>query len=739
MLGERQEITQKLQDLITVLSDGEIPISEADRTDKIKQLEQCKRIVLNKKYHVTTLGIFSTGKSTLINSMIGGNYLPAADHPTTARITEIRPSTDAFVILQADKSPREKELDIARKFLTKIGYDASKKGKVLLQSKMIFDSATADSDIVNGIVISGTNSRPLKAEDIHQILACLVTEEAKQDDATEKLINQLKMYFKDIIIGLPVAEWMSDIVLTDAPGTGSVVDAHDTIINKIIPESQLVLHIVDAERIGDSTDKLFAERIANFQHRKIFYIMNKIDRMTDNGCDDAEDELKKTLPSETTKGCTPEIIRVSALSAFLAIQLKAGLVSIKDIMENRKLSMGYLYGQEKFCDGTEEQKKRILYEELWGKSHFTDFEDRVATYLRKENKQMAIIEDAINLVRGFASDVKSALDEAIRLLSSDTKIGELEKEKYDNAEKRKKLKEAADRSLAEYKIRIEGGMSTVTCKSYNGVAEEIKTSLEQSKRDIEVDLSDWLVSNYDSISNNPKKVEQYIQSRIENSVTKARNVAESQVIAAIADLKTEIVDILREARDLSLMPAGSGRRTLIPDLDTSIDLQRIEFGSGLALIGAGLAAALGSVIPGVGTTLGAGIGAGVGAIVGVITSIFCPDWKKKKRDKIIAQVNSNVQKLFFDGGRIGEGEKIIEIKKPYYALIRDDLSDQCNKFRNDLQKKLEHRFNELNERDNVLVNEIARTKTRREEKISKYIKIEKKCSCILNSSNIRSC
>ena len=106
MLVEREEVLNGLEELGSILANADLPISDEDKKSKLAQIEQGKTIVKNKKYHVTALGVFSTGKSTLINSMIGEDYLPAADHPTTARITEIRPAEKAFVILHAEDTPR---------------------------------------------------------------------------------------------------------------------------------------------------------------------------------------------------------------------------------------------------------------------------------------------------------------------------------------------------------------------------------------------------------------------------------------------------------------------------------------------------------------------------------------------------------------------------------------------------------------------------------------------------------
>lgn len=738
MLAEREEVMNGLEALCSILEKADLPISIEDRKRKLSQIEQGKAIVRNKKYHVTALGIFSTGKSTLINSMIGEDYLPAADHPTTARITEIRPSAKAFVILHTETSPTEKELDAAKKLLSKLGYDTGKKGNIQVQSKMVLEPTDSDSEVVLGIVIMGTDSSPLKAHDVQKILSVLGAEARQIDSDIVQVSEDLKKMFKDIIIGLPVAEWMSDIVLTDAPGTGSIVESHEKIINKIIPESQLVLHIVDAERIGDSTDKNFAERIANFQHRKIFYVMNKIDRMSHESCDEAEIDLKKQFPSGTTEDCAPEIIKVSALSALRALQLKSGQISIDEIRNDRKLAIGHIFDKE-FYEMTEAEQKKKLYDTLCQISNFAEFQSRVETYLRKENKQMAIVEDARGLIRGVAADVKNALEKALSVLSSDTKIEEMEHEKCENEKKRKELKRVADRALAEYKVEIWGGISEETGKNYSGVADEVCDSLEESKRQIEIDLRKWLDSYYDSITDNPKEMTQHIQRLIEGAITCARKVAEEKANAAIANLKREIVDVLREARDLSLLPMDGKNKTSDPDLDTSIALLGIGItgGSGLggAGVGAGIGAGIGSIIPGAGTAIGAGIGAGVGLIAGLISGgVYMGKKGKAMRiDKIASQVTDSLQIIFFDGGKLSE-DKNAEPVEPYFGIIKKDLNTCCDKFIEELQQKIEDRFDELNKRDATLIQNISSSKEDRESKTKKYTDLSKQCDALVKKA-----
>lgn len=728
MQTERQNAIKGLETLISILSNTELPISEEDRKEKTSQLEQGKLIVQNRKYHVTTLGIFSTGKSTMINAMIGGTYLPSADNPTTARIVEIRPSKDMFVVLQSEKPPTDRELAVAEKFLSQLGYGVGENGNIRVLTEKVLDSTGIDGDKVRGFVITGTSERPMRKEDVCKILTFLGAETRKVALDMEDLVMKLKKAFTDIVVGLPVCEWMSDIVLTDAPGTGSIVEAHETVINKIIPESQLVLHVVDSERVGESTDKLFSERIANFQHRKIFYVMNKIDRMSREGCEEAQMEMKKMIPSGTAESCAPEVLQVSALCALLAMELESGSTSIEEIMNNRKLSLAYLYADERFSKGTKEQQRKILHDELWTKSNFTEFQDRVSAYLRRENKQLAIVEDAWSLIRGLTSDIKTALENACAILSSNTRVLDLEGVFEENQKEREELKKIADRALKEYDLEIKGGIGDEN-HVYDGASKAIRASFENSQENLRIELRNWLGDHYDGICKNQDEMRVWIRTRIERAVTAARNIASEHAEKAVARLKMKIVDVLREARDLSLVPVNKTDGVNASNWDTSIALLGLGVIGGGTLAGAGtgagIGAAIGSVVPGAGTALGAAIGAGTGAVAGLVTgSVWMSKKSQQKRiDKIVSQVDESVRTWFFEVPGAS-----------YNEVVTRDFIKQCDCFRNDIQKKIDLRFDELGKREKAILNEISASKDERARKMTMYSNLLKECDALIKEA-----
>jgi len=85
----------------------------SDKHDFTQVSKNIKNITLNTTLKIGFLGEFSSGKSTLINSMLGGNILPAMDRPTTKSVTLIEPKdgVDQNLYFKVENDTRT-EIDI---------------------------------------------------------------------------------------------------------------------------------------------------------------------------------------------------------------------------------------------------------------------------------------------------------------------------------------------------------------------------------------------------------------------------------------------------------------------------------------------------------------------------------------------------------------------------------------------------------------------------------------------------
>ena len=75
---DRNKIVEKLEQTRKYVVDPDLLIAEDQRSGLNEALDNCVRYAKYGRYHVTTLGVFSTGKSTLLNAMLEDRLLPAA-------------------------------------------------------------------------------------------------------------------------------------------------------------------------------------------------------------------------------------------------------------------------------------------------------------------------------------------------------------------------------------------------------------------------------------------------------------------------------------------------------------------------------------------------------------------------------------------------------------------------------------------------------------------------------------
>lgn len=112
-----------------------------------------------------------------------------------------------------------------------------------------------------------------------------------------------------IVVQLPV-EWLREINLVDTPGTNAVVQRHQQITERFIPQSDLVLFITSADRPFSESERTFLERIRQWG-KKVVIVVNKIDIVQS-----VEDRLAildfVRENARTLLGVEPEVFPVSA-------------------------------------------------------------------------------------------------------------------------------------------------------------------------------------------------------------------------------------------------------------------------------------------------------------------------------------------------------------------------------------------------------------------------------------------
>ncbi len=117
------------------------------------------------------------------------------------------------------------------------------------------------------------------------------------------------------IVYLPV-EWLREINLVDTPGTNAVVQRHQQITERFVPQSDLVLFVTSADRPFSESERLFLTRIREWG-KKVVIVVNKID-LIESAVDRQTilDFVREN--ARTLLGIEPQIFAVSARLAQAA-------------------------------------------------------------------------------------------------------------------------------------------------------------------------------------------------------------------------------------------------------------------------------------------------------------------------------------------------------------------------------------------------------------------------------------
>ena len=128
-----------------------------------------------------------------------------------------------------------------------------------------------------------------------------------------------------LVLTAPV-ELLGEISIVDTPGTNAIIREHETITEKFIPRSDLVLFITSADRPFTESERAFLEKIRNWG-KKVVIVVNKIDILQQ----ETDLEQIETFIRDNANhllGITPDMFPVSAR---MAIQAKTDQPHLWDV------------------------------------------------------------------------------------------------------------------------------------------------------------------------------------------------------------------------------------------------------------------------------------------------------------------------------------------------------------------------------------------------------------------------
>ncbi len=181
------------------------------------------------------------------------------------------------------------------------------------------------------------------------------------------------------------ATFLDEITIVDTPGTNAIIREHETLTQRFVPRSDLVLFVTSADRPFTESEREFMAEIREWG-KKVVVILNKVDLLRDEAAVTevmtfVRDNIQRLL------GFTPEIFPVSAL---LAQQAKA------------------------LGDRNPEERER-----LWQRSRFGALETYVIETLDEEGRIRLKLLNPLGVAERLADRYLAATGERLTVLRED--------------------------------------------------------------------------------------------------------------------------------------------------------------------------------------------------------------------------------------------------------------------------------------------------------------------------------
>jgi GTPase SAR1 family protein len=298
---------------------------------------------------VAVVGSIKSGKSTLVNSLFGGDYLKRGAGVVTSIVTKIRPGTSMRAKLEF-KTWDDVNTDMSQALIL---FSASPQESEDGQ----FDINREEDRIRLQKDVSGLNAGRLISEDARDPNSVLILEYLKGYERIKSLVSfepkthvfeeaefhrqkefvgeeSLAVYLKDIVLTLfPPEGFGENIEIADCQGSDSPNPLHLTMIQDYLLSAHLIIYVLSSRTGLRQSDIKFLNIIKKMGLlRNIFFVVNcdlsEHDNLTGMTklVERARDELSMIVPD-------PDVFAFSALhNLFKDLAHKKDALSRKDLL-----------------------------------------------------------------------------------------------------------------------------------------------------------------------------------------------------------------------------------------------------------------------------------------------------------------------------------------------------------------------------------------------------------------------
>ncbi len=734
----RQEIIKPLEGMRNLVKRPDNGFADSRVKAREHDIDLIERSICYDRYRVTVFGAFSAGKSTLLNALMGADYLPSADRATTNVITEIFRSEMFYVFLPA--------CDITKVQIKGLREEVKNE----IPTGTFLESLERDGRLIPGVGIGFCAD---DSKEFRRVVAQLASQKSHENGLSNfrKRIEQEQSVV--LQLGIPnLPEWLGEITLTDAPGAGSCSKMHENLIDGIIPKTQLVLYVVESPRAGSKVDETLCNQIVNNCRRKVFFILNQIDRQNSDEIADALAELKEHIPSlkpgsDKLAPPRPDFLKTSALFETIANRLSDGSTTIADLIDSKKLSISKLLVSDEWTKaGNEQERKNAAIRFLREQSHFAELRERIKSYLHEENKELPFCEMAASFVKDCSQELETVCKTTIATIRADRSDKELDEKQRELHRLREEKANEAKSVLEDFResaLRPETGILSKVENNLAVIPDTVTKELEKALEDKSEfkrltadkckELNNWLTAKVsDRIDPICRRVDRELRQQGKNLLAQLR-----PILKEIDDntLGRQFTPVLPE--DIGGPKIDENGDTTVPTIVASAaggavtaTALGVAFGGGAGL--AGLAGSAGfGVLAGKLSALGLGtVGLGLGPIIliaGVVVgiiAIFMPDWWKRRiRNKIVTQVRLKLTKKIV-------GDNNDSAVKKLKAKIEEFVNGYVDEYSNKLKKSLE----DMDKQEKTIIADVKKTKEDKQSRIRTLESFRKEVKSFVESS-----
>jgi GTP-binding protein EngB required for normal cell division len=628
-----------------------------------KSLAYQRQCVEDGKYRVVFLGTFNVGKSTAINAFLGGAYLPMDVEECTSKLTFIQRGEQLSLRLSLSEPASDHERDALQSALDGI------------------PAAMNRSDDGHTIsILYGGNDPAWMQKSLEPLVTVMA-------DETFPHLAPLRDKIEDLNISLPSEVLEEDIVFVDTPGVHSVSETRQEITYGIIERSHLVISFVDSGFAGNIHDLNFIKRIIKWRGRRVFFVLNKADKLETHEIDVRGSRgPARSLIEAFSRHEIPEDSEIFFFSGYRALraqQLDLGHIPLQAVQDDNKVSI-----PTSIAERIEESDSPAvdLSAYLMGQSRLPHLKERLLDYLLNENKAGAVLETALRFVGERADEYVAGLENELNLAKDPTKFDELRANQKELLARLDSIRASSDHVLNRYRAQCKGGQ--VDGEDFDGYEAQFREKMtDDAIRDKVIDpVLEWLRAD-NHLKQSRRQKFRPLSAQVEHQV-------DEFISAIMADLQTTIDGAEQEAREAIMEQLGKirGLRVHMTEpaglesitLDTSMTKSYLTFGGGGALVGVAAGAAVGSIVPVLGTAIGAGMGGLFGAVGGFLTRLA---WSEERwLKKLSPIIHANVMNMLVHGTKDKQGNR----EEPILESVVDYLGRRGDAFYASVQEEVDN-------------------------------------------------